>query len=249
MPDSSIYANAALYDEQYETYRDDLPHYLRLAEKYGSPILELGAGTGRLTAPLARAGHHVTAVEVSEAMLERARERLGQEGLLDRVELVRADMREVELGSRFPLVIAAFNTLMHLHTLGDQDRALSRAAQHLERGGAFAFDLYNPRLGQQGVLRREAHWGRVGGESSELFLVQDHDPLAQVVLSRYYLDTVDENGYLRRRTETLRQRYYTRFEIERALLFAGFRRVAFQGDFSGRPLEEDSPYLVGTALL
>src|SRR5699024_2739290 len=101
----------------------------------------------------------------------------------------------------------------------------------------------------QGVLRREAHWDSVGGECGELFLVQEHDPHFQVVQSRYYLDTVDEDGYLRRRIETLSQSYYTRFEIERALLHAGFRRVSCGGDFSGKPLEEDSPYLVGTGLL
>ena len=42
----NLYDLPELYDEQYLRYRDDLGFYLRLAEDYGGPVLELGAGTG-----------------------------------------------------------------------------------------------------------------------------------------------------------------------------------------------------------
>src|SRR5690606_15357794 len=106
----------------------DVPHYLRLADDAGGRVLELGAGTGRLTAALARAGHEVVAVELSAAMLERARARLGAEGLAGRVRLLEGDMRalgDLPLGGEFALVLAPFNTLMHLYTLSDQDAALA----------------------------------------------------------------------------------------------------------------------------
>ncbi len=69
---TDLYDLPELYDEQYPSYRDDLGFYLRLAEDHGGPLLELGAGTGRVTRALAKAGHEVVAVELSEAMLERA---------------------------------------------------------------------------------------------------------------------------------------------------------------------------------
>ena len=40
-----IYNLPELYDEQYQHYREDLNFYRQLAHDYGSPVLELGAGT------------------------------------------------------------------------------------------------------------------------------------------------------------------------------------------------------------
>lgn len=245
----SLYHWPDLYDLQYRRYRDDIPHYLRLAADHGGPILELGAGTGRLSVELAKAGHEVVGLEVSDEMLGQAQQHATREGVAGRLTLVAGDMREFDLGRRFPLVLAAFNTLMHLHTVADQDRTFSCIARHLEEGGAFAFDLFTPRFGAQGVLRREAEWSEAGGEQTELLLVQEHDEITQTITSRYLLDTVREDGLLQRRTATLRQRYYNRFELQRAIGQAGFSRLRLSGGFDGSPLQADSKHLVGLARL
>jgi SAM-dependent methyltransferase len=244
-----IYASPQLYDDQYLRYRDDIPHYQRLAHDLGDPVLELGAGTGRLSVALGTAGYRVVGVERSPEMLEHGNLRVEAEEVGGRVRLQRGDMRSLRLGETFPLIVAAFNTLMHLYTLTDQDEALAAVVAHLAPGGTFAFDLFLPEFGPQGLLRREAEWDHVGGEHSELFLVQEHDRAAQTILSRYYLDTTDADGLLRRRTAILRQRYYTRFEIERALRQAGFSRISLYGDFDRRPLRDGSPRIVGLARL
>lgn len=258
--------HAELYDRQYATYRDDVPFYLRVADDLGSPVLELGAGTGRVTEALARAGHRVVAVDASAAMLERAADRLERAGVSAAVDLVHDDMRSVRLDRRFPLVIAPFNTLMHLYTVADQDAALGRVAAHLDEGGVFAFDLYVPRLGQLGVLRSEPYWAALhglgprgaGGAGSlepgdegaatrtDLFLVQQHDEVAQLVTSTYYHDTTAADGSVRRTVATLTQRYYTRFELERALASAGMR-VDVYGDFARSRFDADSGLMVGIA--
>jgi SAM-dependent methyltransferase len=237
-----------LYDQQYAHYRDDLAFYVRLVADYGGPVLELGAGSGRVTAALARAGHEVVAVERAEAMLERAEAHLQDAGLIAQVQLVHGDMRALELEQSFPLVIAPFNTLMHAYTLPDQDATLQSVRRHLAPGGRFACDLYNPNgFGALGVLRREAEWSHVGGEQAELFVLQEHDPTKQLLTSRYYLDTLDANGSLTRRTATLLQRYYTRFELERALQLAGFTRRTFFGGFDKRPYRASAPHLIAVA--
>lgn len=246
-------ADAELYDMQYATYRDDLPFYLRMADDLGSPVLELGAGTGRVTESLARAGHDVVAVDVAGAMLERAGRRLTAAGLAERVELVADDMRSLDLGRTFPLVIAPFNTLMHLYSVADQDLALARVRAHLEEGGVFAFDLYVPRFGPMGVMRVEPFWTgqarmaeAASGARGDLFLVQEHDEVAQLLTTRYYLDTVADDGRLSRSVATLRQRYFTRFELERALAQAGFR-LELSGAFDRSRYDERSSLMVGVA--
>ena len=209
-----------------------------------------GPAPGRVTAALARAGHEVVAVDSSSAMLERAETRLREAGLLNRVTFVQADMRTLELDTHFPLVVAPFNTLMHLYTVPDQDAALSALRRHLAPGGAFALDLYNvfePNLGALGVVRQEPEWRGVGGANAELFLVQHHDRDEQVLETRYYLDTVADDGVLTRRSALLTQRYYTRFELERALSQAGFTQLQVYGDFDKRRYSHDAPHLVVVA--
>ncbi len=235
--------NAALYDLQYAAYRDDVPFYTRLAFDQGGAVLELGAGTGRLTEALLTAGHEVVAVDASAAMLERAEARLaGRAG----ATLVQGDMRQVRLQRRFDLVIAPFNTLMHAYTLDDQDATMATVAAHLAPGGLFAFDVYRPQLGALGVLRREPEWANLA-PGTDLFLAQDHDAEAQLVTSHYYLDERGADGAVRRTTSTLVQRYYHRFELERMLRAAGLGRLQLYGGFDRRRLEATSPMLVGLA--
>lgn len=235
--------DAALYDLQYAAYRDDVPFYVRLADDQGGPVLELGAGTGRVTEALLRAGHEVVAVDASASMLARARERLAGAGGLT---LLEGDMRSLSLGRRFPLVLAPFNTLMHAYTLDDQDRALSVVNEHLEEGGLFALDLYQPRFGPMGVVRREEEWAELG-EGLDLFLVQHHDEERQLLTSHYFLDERTGEGEVRRRTAKLTQRYYHRFELERALRTAGLGRVQLFGGFDRRRYDATSPVMVALA--
>ena len=48
------YQDPVLYDLENVDFEPDGPFYLALAERYGSPILDLGCGTGRVTIPLAQ---------------------------------------------------------------------------------------------------------------------------------------------------------------------------------------------------
>ena len=243
----NLYDLPELYDEQYLRYRDDLGFYLRLAEDYGGPVLELGAGTGRVTAALARAGAEVVGVELSAKMLEKARARLAEANLLERVTLKQGDMRDMRLEQTFPVIIAPFNTLMHAYTLADQDVTLQTVRHHLAPGGVFACDLYAPNFTGLDRLRQVREWAHVGGERTELFLYQTRDADAQLITSRYYLDTVRADGSLTRQTATLTQRYYTRFELERALYQAGFTSLKIYGGFGRERFSHQSPYLVVTA--
>jgi len=78
------------YAEYYDAYHGtdfDLQFYLDFGHQCGSPILELGCGTGRLTIPLAEAGFEVHGVDLSQNMLEICRHKVDEKGLEDRVHL------------------------------------------------------------------------------------------------------------------------------------------------------------------
>src|SRR5438874_13780015 len=113
--------HARYYDLEHEDYQDDLPMYAGFAAATGGkPVLELACGTGRCQLPLAGAGHLVTGLDISPAMLHLARQKVDAAGLADRVRLVQGDMREFDLGHRFGLAFIALNSLMHLETREEQ---------------------------------------------------------------------------------------------------------------------------------
>jgi SAM-dependent methyltransferase len=235
---------AALYQLQYANYRDDIAFYSRLAERLNvTKILELGAGSGRVSIPLARRGFEVTGLELSPKMLEIGRENATLEGA--KVNFVQGDARDFKVDQQFPLVIAPFNALMHLYSLADQDKALGCIKAHLEPGGVFAFDVYVPSFGLDGVLRHEGEtFLAPDGTRTDVFLLQRIDKTAQIVTTIYYVDTISPDKNLSRDVIELSQRYFTRFELQRWL--SDFR-LEISGDFEGSRLTGSSKHFVVVA--
>lgn len=77
------------------------------APRRGRLVVDLGAGTGALTLPLARLGAAVVAVEADPAWAARLRARLEQAGLAARVEVVVADLLAVDLPTGVPYDVVA----------------------------------------------------------------------------------------------------------------------------------------------
>jgi SAM-dependent methyltransferase len=99
------YADAALYDYEYRRRRADVVFYRDLARKRlgtGGRILELGAGSGRVTIPLARAGFDVVAMDGSPAMLAKLRARVAAlpSAVANRITVVEGDLRDFVIPQR-----------------------------------------------------------------------------------------------------------------------------------------------------
>jgi SAM-dependent methyltransferase len=129
--------DALWHDLECGAYAEDLPLWRTLASEAGGPVLDVGAGTGRVTLDLAARGVTVVALDADASLMEALRHRAA--GLP--VETVVADAREFALGRRFSLVLAAMQTLQLLG--GPRGRAafLRRALEHLQPGGLLAAAL------------------------------------------------------------------------------------------------------------
>jgi len=103
----------------------------------GCRVLELGAGTGRATAFLARAAGRVVALDLAPELIAVARRRLGAAA---NVALLVADMREVALRARFDRVVAVDDPFVHLTRDEDRACAFMTAARHLAPDGRFLLD-------------------------------------------------------------------------------------------------------------
>jgi SAM-dependent methyltransferase len=125
------------HDLECGAYEDDLPFWRSLAGETGGPVLDVGAGTGRVSLDLATAGVAVVALDADARLLEALRYRAA--GLP--VETVVADARDFSLARRFPLVLVPMQTLQLLGGRSGRAAFLRRALDHLQPGGLLAVAL------------------------------------------------------------------------------------------------------------
>ena len=116
-------------------------------------MLELGAGTGRLTAAFAARGHRITGVDISPAMLAQAQRRLATlpAEVRERITFVRGDMTALDLKRTFDFVFLPFFTLAHVPAGTAWKNTFAVVSKHLGAGGLGACHL--PRLD---VMQRPA---------------------------------------------------------------------------------------------
>jgi SAM-dependent methyltransferase len=145
-----------LYDRWCAGVDHDIAYYVLACEGAVGPVVELGAGSGRIAVELARHGHRVIALDASPAMLAQARRRALRHGVRERVETVLADLRDPPELPRSDRVIAPFRTFMHLS--GDEQRrqALRAAASLLAEDGRFVFDVFEPTAAD--IHATQARW-------------------------------------------------------------------------------------------
>lgn len=168
---------AAFYDwENAQTVgRRDVAFWQSLARRTRGKILELGAGTGRLTVPLTRvAGRRVVGIDRSQPMLARAVAKLKRAkpaGLKARgySRLILGDIRALPFtDGSFKLVIAPYGMLQSLTRERDLARTLAEAARVVAPGGILGVDLV-PDLPTWDEYRRSVRFrGRMGAASVRL---------------------------------------------------------------------------------
>lgn len=132
---------APVYDAWAADMTEDVDHYVGLAQDADGPIIELAAGSGRVSIPIAqRTGKRVIGIDLSSAMLAIARERAAESGV--ELELHEADMRDLDYEEASDLVICPYRALLHLPTWADRRRVFERVAGALRPGGRFAWNAF-----------------------------------------------------------------------------------------------------------
>jgi SAM-dependent methyltransferase len=241
----ALYARPRYYDHAFRAHRRDIEHYVALAKRARGPVLELGAGTGRVTLALLRAGVEVTAVDRSASMLARLRERTQTLPRAQRkgLRLIEADLRSLQLKQRFELILAPFNLLMHMYTREDLEEAFACVRRHLRPSGKLAFDVLMPDLG---VLRRNPDrfyrcrpvFDPSDGHRYAYAERFAYDPLKQLQTITMQFQRLDKPSEEREIVLVLRSFFPA--ELQALLHYNGFRVLSHQGDFAGEALAADS---------
>jgi SAM-dependent methyltransferase len=243
--DDSYASIADLYDFTYEDFTDDIDFYDNLAQAVDGPLLELGAGSGRVALPLARRGYEVVGLDGSPSMLERGRQKLDAAGKLDgSLELLPGDMRSFDLGRRFAMAYIAANTFQHLLTTEDQLACLRCVAAHLQPGGIFAMGVRSPTsvswdTSSSDYVPLLLNWTRpdpATGDRVMKFVADHPDPERMVRRLTYVFDRVSKDGSVRRSVFETELRHSTQAELTLVLQQAGLRVTHVYGDYDLAPV-------------
>jgi SAM-dependent methyltransferase len=157
---------AIWHDLECGSYTADLPLWRELAREASTganaqPLLDIGAGTGRVALDLAGRGHHVTALDIDAELLNALRQRATVAHTP--IKTVCADARTFELDRHdFAVCLAPMQTIQLLRGSG-RLAFLRRAQAHLCPGGLLAcaivsklepFDCAGGHLGPEPEITR-----------------------------------------------------------------------------------------------
>jgi SAM-dependent methyltransferase len=249
------YEDALYYDYTYRRRVEDVGFYRRFVRQHGGPVLELGAGSGRVTLPLVEDGAEVVALDASAQMIARGEEKLASldEAAQRRARFVQADMREFALNQRFNLVLAPFNVLLHLYEPGDFARCFRCVASHLKPGGRFVFDVRVPLLAElardpERVYKARPFKHPTLGHKIRYEEQFRYDPIKQVQhVTIRFLPGEGAPKKARAHEVLLSLRQIFPNELRALLALGGLELAGRYGDFTGRPLSEDDPQQIVVA--
>ncbi|MFX1253146.1 MAG: class I SAM-dependent methyltransferase [Promethearchaeota archaeon] len=238
---------AALYDYWATGLKGDVQFYVEEAQKAGSPVLELGCGTGRILIPAAEAGIEIVGLDKSPDMLSIAEKKVLNliPTVKDRIQLVEGDMNQFSFEKRFKLIIIPYRAFLHLMTPEDQRQALHCINRHLSEDGRLVFNIFDPKIE---IIA--AHFGSLGSslkkvnefihpETKNRVVVWDtrQYDLEQQTIDQYTIfEELDQKGtVISKMYSRLNLRYLYRYEMQYLLELCGFEIEALYGDFQRGP--------------
>jgi SAM-dependent methyltransferase len=208
-----------------------------VADTFGSPILELGCGTGRIAIPLAQAGNTVTGLDASPSMLAEARRKADAAGV--HVDWRGGDMRAFDLETRFSLVLLPANALCHLLTRADFTACMACVQRALHPGGRFVVEVFVPDLRLLLYTPEERHlfgeYDDPDGRGHVVVTYSAHyDPATQVRYNRTYYRFPDQTE---EEVGELPMRMYFPQELDALFACHGFTLEHKYGGLDRRPFD------------
>ena len=131
------------FAEAYDALTFNVP-YDEIAEYYngilcsltkGKRLLDMGCGTGNLTVRMAELGFDVIGQDASSEMLTIASAKSSK------IRWICQNMADTELAAPADAIISTLDSVNHLESAEEMERCFRAAANNLNKGGVFAFDV------------------------------------------------------------------------------------------------------------
>lgn len=180
----------------------------------GESVLDVCCGSGHVTKELVARGYAVTGVDLSEALIAKARQQLPQAAFYVQ------DVRELSLGQRFDAALSTFDSFNHLLSLADLRNAFVRVHRHLKNGGLFVFDMNS----EQAYFVDLRQWAAMVGENSVGLVRGTYDPkIKRACTDLIWFEREGQSTCWTQRRSTVEQQCYSQEEILSALAESGFK--------------------------
>lgn len=235
---------AYVYDELMDNvpYEEWAQYLTSLLKKYGVPeglVCELGCGTGQMTRRLAEKGYDMIGIDLSENMLEVAREqeygteieadgRAFLENCQSRILYLCQDMRSFELYGTVAAVVSICDSMNYITEPEELLQVFRLVNNYLDQDGIFIFDLnteykYRELLGERTIAEAR----------EDICFIWENEYNRETRLNEYALtlflpsERAAKNPPLYERYEEVHiQRAYSLEEIKTLLARAGMQFVA-----------------------
>ncbi|MHA2024678.1 MAG: class I SAM-dependent methyltransferase [Candidatus Thorarchaeota archaeon] len=230
--------------EFYDLFADnsDLPLYFKYAERCGSPILDIAAGTGRVTFALAAQGFDVVSLEQSPTMLAAAKARLDKSSpdVASRVTLLAGSMIEFSLDREFPLILIP-TSFGHALTREDQLSTLKCVHDHLNDDGLFVVDIFPGEMQYEHATfeddSKQIDSGRTVSRSGTI----QSDPGKKLMRMDLQYTVRDARGEILKQVEVVSgAALIFESDIDHLVQESGFEVVEEFGDFENNPYTSES---------
>jgi 2-polyprenyl-3-methyl-5-hydroxy-6-metoxy-1,4-benzoquinol methylase len=151
----------------------------------GSRLIDLGCGTGLDAVRMARVGHHVTATDWSQRMVERTRERAEREQLAIRVQAIAVGAHELSRVDGQAQFDGAYSNLGALNCVPNLAEMAAQCARLLKPRGALVFSVIGRICPWEiGYYALKRNWGRLRVRFAAAMVPVSMNK--RVVWTRYY---------------------------------------------------------------
>lgn len=243
------------YESDYGNYKDDLQLILELASSSGNSVLEVGAGTGRVAIPLARAGLEVTAVEKSWGMQEIFEQKIAAEdpSVRSRLKIIKGELSTASFDRRFNFAVLAFNFMQLATSRAERLSLLSQLRHALVNRGKLYIEVSMPHPdyttpGKTGRRYAKTFYDRGRRLWAVLFQSHEYNPASQELTLEFAYLYLRNDGTADRVTRFARLSVLYPVELEGLLDEAGFAVEKLWGGFDKSALSNESQRMIVLAV-
>jgi len=218
---------AEWYDKILESESNDIEYYKKIVLKREGKCLELACGTGRLLLPILKAGIDVEGVDISSEMLAICRKKLQKNNLS--AILYEHDIENFNTGKQYGTIFISGGSFQLIYDIEKVQKCLRIIYSHLETGGLFILDIYNPR--SEIKSNRDGVWtlGRTAvNDKNEKFCCfgcATYDLHEQVKRGTYKYELYRNNQLYKTVLDKINLRWYCKHEFKLMLEKAGFTKI------------------------
>lgn len=242
-----MYNNPLHYDCINNELTEDVSFFKNIIPEYGNEVLEIACGSGRLTIPLKKEGINITGLDLSDKMIELAKEKAKKEDL--DIDFIVGDCRDFDLNKKFDVIFIPFNSICHIYKTEDVINFFSCVKKHLKEKGIFIISVFNPAM--EYLTRKNDDLYKIysyndpyGQGPVEIWERTDYDNSTQISNLKWHFrfkKSGEEHIF------PLNMKMYFPVELESILKMSGFEILEKYGDFDLSKFRKNSPFQIPIA--